>query len=165
MQSFFKHPEFDEFYKIFEKEVKSPLLNGKFDLFYYCFLIGVSAGKRSGFGDDSARDAKELAKRFPNDYTKSRQLILNLLLAGYTLETKKKVEVDTFADDILRKLINHDDINMLSETGYKRINSYAYAGFEILYYDNNYRNPNSGTETILRIKEILDKNFSSAPWV
>ena len=165
MQSFFKHPELDNFYKIFEKEVKSPFFTGKFDLFYYCFLIGISAGKRSGFDDTNSRDSKELAKRFPNNLLQSKHQILNLLLTGYTIETKKKVEVDTFADSILRRLIDHDDINKLTEEGYKRMNSFAHAGFEILYYDNNYQNPMTGTETILKIKEILDKNFSKAPWV
>ena len=106
-----------------------------------------------------------MAKRFPNDFLQSKHQILNLLLTGYTIETKKKVEVDTFADSILRRLIDHDDYNKLTEEGYKRMNSFAYAGFEILYYDNNYQNPMTGTETILKIKEILDKNFSKAPWV
>ena len=165
MQSFFKHPKLDEFYKIFEKEVKSPFFEGKFDLFYYCFLIGISANKRDGFEDGNARDALELAKRFPNDFLQSKLQILNILLTGYTLETKKKVEVDTFADSILKELVDHDDTNQLTDQGYKRMNAFAYAGFEILYYDNNYQNPMTSAVTMLKIKEILDKNFSKAPWV
>lgn len=164
MRSFFKHPDLDKFYKIFEKEEKSPIFSGKFDLFYYCFLIGVSAGKRLGWDANESSDALELAKRFPNNMKDSRLLILNLLLTGYTIEKKKKVEVDTFANSILTRLIDHDDINQLSEEGYKRINSFAYAGFDILYNDENYKYPSSGSEAIIKIKEILDINFSKKPW-
>jgi hypothetical protein len=165
MRSFFKHPDLDKFYKIFEKEERSPIFSGKFDLFYYCFLIGISAGKRSGWNKDESSDALELAKRFPNNMKDSKLLILNLLLTGYTIEKKKKVEVDTFANSILARLIDHDDINQLSEEGYKRINSFAYAGFEILYNEEKYKYPTNGSEAIVRIKDILDKNFSKKPWV
>ena len=39
------------------------------------------------------RDALELAKRFPNDFLQSKLQILNILLTGYTLETKKKLKL------------------------------------------------------------------------
>ena len=91
-----------------------------------------------------------------------RYLIINLLLVGYATEMNYSVEQKTFSK-LLKRIVDSNDANTLSDMGYTRFNQYAYSGFEILKEIHPY--PVNGVETYIKINDKLQDNFSKAPWV
>ena len=158
--SFLIHPKSKEFFSTFKStDNKTPIFKDLFDLYYYCFLLGVSSGER----EPSLEGAYEVTKNWPNSYSGSKLPIINLLIFGYMLENGYEVDNKTFANKILSKLIDHNNKNDLSEEGYKRMNEFAYNGFEILLKKHPF--PTSGGKVLIDITSILKENFDKAPWV
>ena len=157
--SFLIHPSAKAYFSTFKgADNKTPIFKDLFDLYYYCFLLGVSSNER----ETSLEGAYEVTKNWPNTYSGSKLPIINLLIFGYLLENGYEVDNKTFANDHLKKLIDHTNKNDLSDEGYKRMNEFAYNGFEILYKKHPY--PSSGGRVLIDITKILKENFNKPPW-
>ena len=117
---FRQHPDLQKYNEGIQSDGKSPLFpskgakdGGSFTLLYYCFLLGVSAGKRTD--DDIKQDQENwphAVKNWPSVFSQWRYLIINLLLVGYATEMNYSVEQKTFAK-LLKQIVDKDDANTL----------------------------------------------------
>ena len=152
--SFLIHPGANEYFKPFKgKDNMSPLFKDMFDLYYYSFLIGISANKRN----TELEGAYEIVRDWPSSYSASKLPIINLLIIGYMKENNYDVDNQTFADRVLKSLIDHNSNSNLSSEGILRMNQFAYYGFEVLQEKHPY--PSRAANVILDINKILDANF------
>ena len=162
---FRQHPDLQKYNDGIQSDGKTPLFpskgakdGGSFTLLYYCFLLGVSSGKR--MDDDITVDQENwphAVKNWPAVFSQWRYLIINLLLVGYATEMNYSVEQKTFSK-LLKRIVDSNDANTLSDMGYTRFNQYAYSGFEILKEIHPY--PVNGVETYIKINDKLQDNFS-----
>ena len=125
-KGFERHKNIKKYYEAFSGEGKNKIFNTMWDLYYLSFLIGLSANKKTpefGMGDGTAELDRDMA-----NYAKKKYSLIALLLV---LSTDKDVD-DT---EKLQKLLNEyvdSENNTLNENGFRKMNEYAFAGFEYL---------------------------------
>ena len=170
MDRFRSHPDLSKYNKEIQAVSKSPLFpakqsaeGGDFNLLYYCFLIGISAGERED--GDIKHDQVEWPQagtNWPSAFGDKKYLVISLLITGYAAEMKYKLNSKTYTK-ILNDIVDHNKSTSLSPKGIFRFSAYAYRGFEIL--KKKVPHPSGSASTFIKINEILQKNFSKAPWV
>lgn len=122
--SFRMRPEVDEWFKHIFK--KGPIQT-KFDLYYFCLMMGLATGK-----SDSAQSAIEFVQNFVGDYRPVQRLILGVFLIaemsrlGLELNDRKEVQA------LINKNLDATDSAHLSSAGFERLNDYAHGGFGVI---------------------------------
>ena len=170
MDRFRAHPELSKYNQEIQASGKSALFpskgsveGGDFNLLYYCFLIGVSAGERE---DSNLKHDQEewpqAATDWPNAFGDKKYIAISLLITGYAAEMNHKLDSKTYTK-ILNDIVDHHRATKLSPMGIDRFSRYACRGFEIL--KQAVPNPIGSSSTFIKINKILQKNFSKAPWV
>lgn len=170
MDRFRAHPELSKYNQDIQATGKSSLFpskgsaeGGDFNLLYYCFLIGVSAGERED--GDLKHDQVEwpqAATDWPNAFGDKKFIAISLLIIGYAAEMNHKLNSKNYAK-ILKDIVDHNRPTRLSPIGIDRFSRYAYRGFEILKKKVPY--PSGSASTFIKINQILQENFSKKPWV
>jgi hypothetical protein len=127
----------------------------KFDIYYLCFLMGISSGKSS-----SPVNAKEFVKDFIEDYQASQGLIIGLLLyveldnMGVSLDESKEVKIQ------IERMVDSSK-TMLTLDGFDKINSYANEGFNILFKLFDGDKPRDSIEFLQVYSEHLDSKINN----
>ncbi len=132
-------------------ESSSPLFKTDFHTFYYSFLVGVSLNDMAD--EEDLKNTTDLSKDFTEIFKSSKYQMISILISVYLEEQGYELNDTETVKKMIGALIDVDSMT-LSSQGFKRINQYAYRGFEKIYSDNKYAvNP---AETISRILELIN---------
>jgi hypothetical protein len=100
-----------------------------FDMYYFCLMAGLVAGrKRPSQGDD----ASDLAQDFPGEYRSRGRVIVALLLAKELRTLGVNFKERTTLHREVSKLIDPLSSSHLSAAGMEEMNRYSYGGFDVL---------------------------------
>jgi hypothetical protein len=105
---------------------KKPLKT-KFDIYYMCFLLGVSAGRFS-----TAANSKEFIDYFVPEYQSSQRTIIGLLLYAELNHLGVDLSENTEVKIQIERLVDSSD-SMLTDDGFEKMNAYANEGFNIIF--------------------------------
>jgi hypothetical protein len=114
-------PEVDDW---FRHILKNGPIQTKFDLYYFCLMMGLASGKT-----ESAENAVEFVGYFVGEYRSSQRLILGLLIvaeaARLGLELGDRMEIES----LMKNYLDSANPAQLTEAGFARLNDYANGGF------------------------------------
>ena len=102
-----------------------------FDCFYFCFVAGVTARRKTRIPQD---ETDELVAYFPDKYRSRGNLLVALFLKreldtmGVGMADKKEVR-SMVASLLTREGAQHH----LSDSGVREFNKYAHAGFDVIF--------------------------------
>ena len=153
MKKFRSHPKLREWTKAFtdkKEKISSAIFKTDFHTFYYSFLVGVSKNEMAN--DEDLKDSVEMSVDFTTDFKPVKMHIISVLISAYLKEQGYELEDAENVKKMVRALIDVDSNNLSSE-GFKRINQYAYRGFEIIEKNNPW--PNDPAASI----DKIFKNF------
>lgn len=115
--------------KWFDQIRDKPPFKTDFDIFYFCLMAGLLAG-RPDQGQGSA--STEITDTFTEDYKPQRNLIIGLLviadLKARGIDVQEKSEVR----DTMKNLLDPISPNGLSDEGVRRMNAYSSGGYDYL---------------------------------
>ncbi|MFF3062063.1 hypothetical protein [Streptomyces sp. NPDC057909] len=129
-----------------------------FDAFYFCFIAGITSGKKAPIPNSAAA---ELVAYFPDRYGSRKQLLIALFLTQELEDLGIEMGEKTDVHAKIKKLLDPNASgHNLSDEGVKEFNKYAHGGFEVLrdeWFDDRPRS----LETFLRtFKQELDAAIS-----
>lgn len=132
----------------------------KFDLYYFCAMVGLASGRRSE-PSDSDDTAREIVDHFIQDYQGAQHLVLGLLViaearrAGIRLKEKDEVR------KIFGRLLTPTSTTGLTDTGMQLLNSYASGGFDFLA-ESRESKPASPDEFLRDFVQLMDTAVETA---
>lgn len=127
-------------------------LETDFDVYYFCLMAGLAANRR-----ETPKDATEFIDYFPGDYKNSGKLLVSLLIKteldrlNVDLSEKKNVR------EVVTSLVSTNTRTYLSDGGMKLMDSYSYAGFDVIREAFHNDPPRSLEIFLPRFREILQK--------
>lgn len=119
--SFKMRVEVDEWFRHIFKQ--GPIQT-KFDLYYFCLMMGLAEGK-----SEPATNAVEFVTYFVGDYKQAQRLILGLLVLAEIARLGLEVSDRTEVQSLINKYLDPSSPAQLKEEGFARLNDYANAGF------------------------------------
>lgn len=99
----------------------------KFDVYYLCLMVGIKQGEL-----DDVTDAIEIYQKFPQEYEGSRLQVLALLISAELKREGLEFNERDAVQSVIARYIATDSPSNLSAEGFKRANSYASGGFNLL---------------------------------
>jgi len=154
--SFRMRPEVDEWFKHIFKQ--GPIQT-KFDLYYFCLMMGLAAGK-----SESVPSAVEFVQNFVGDYKGVQRLVLGVLIIaemsrlGLELNDRKEVQ------DLIAKYLDATDVTHLSVAGFERLNEYSHGGFNIIVESAGSKPYHVEPFLQLYVKELRKRIDDSKSW-
>ena len=109
---------------------QKPYIDTKFDLYYFCLMVGLVAGNKSPVTARS--EATEITKSFVKAFIPVQKLIIGLLISAELKRLGVGVSEKEQVYRILTELVDPDSSNKLTEYGVNKLNEYASGGFDIL---------------------------------
>lgn len=100
-----------------------------FDTYYFCLMAGLATGRKETI---STGETREFVNNFPDEYKPRRSFIISLFLSkelekmGISMSEKSQVRAE------IARLIDPQEPSGLSTTGMNEMNSYSYAGYDVL---------------------------------
>jgi hypothetical protein len=109
---------------------QKPTIRTKFDLYYFCLMLGLATGRRSEPAKCS--EVTDFMDNFVSDYKPYQRLIIGLLiraeLARLGVSVTEKDEVRKLFVD----LVSPKSLTNLTDMGMDRLNEYASGGYDYL---------------------------------
>lgn len=109
---------------------QKPYIETKFDIYYFCAMLGLAAGRKSSITEKS--EATEFVKTFVKAYLPVQKLIIGLLIKAELrrlgIDATEKDEVYRLLSDI----VDPDTPTKLTEAGLTKLNEYASGGYDVL---------------------------------
>lgn len=99
----------------------------KFDVYYCCALIGLSACKK----DDSKSNMVGFMLNYPTEYRRSKAYIAGLLVASEAKLNNINVH-NPKLEEIMLTYLSIEDDTLLSDLGIETLNAYSLKGARIL---------------------------------
>lgn len=129
--------------------------NTKFDLYYFCLIVGLTSG-RSIDPVQIGAQATDLVDYFVEDYKPASRFLIGLLV----IAELKKGGIDVGEKAAVRKLFKHlvdpQSPSQLTDEGMRRMNAYASGGYEYLS-ENRETKPYSGEEFLRDYVGLVDQ--------
>lgn len=128
-------------------------LETDYDVYYFCLMAGLAANQK-----ESPTDVTDFIDYFPDDYKNSSKLIVSLLIKteldrlGVDLSEKKNVR------EVVKRLVSTNTGTYLSNEGIKLMDSYSYAGFDVIKEAFHNDKPRSLEIFLPRFIKILQKD-------
>mgnify|MGYP000314137617 CR=1 FL=1 len=125
----------------------------KFDLYYYCAIVGLLNNKRT---EPVGVNSTDMVSYFINDYKASQNLIIGLLIiaelkkAGINITEKAAVRKE------IQSLVSPQGGTGLTDRGVQLLNYYASGGFEHIR-DSRSTKPDSREEFMLNFIDLVDQ--------
>lgn len=132
----------------------------KFDLYYFCVMVGLASGRRSE-PSDSDDTAREIVDHFIQDYQGAQHLVLGLLVvakarrAGIRLKEKDEVR------KVFGRLLTPTSNTGLTDKGMQLLNSYASGGFDFMA-ESRKSKPASPDEFLRDFLQLMDTAVETA---
>ena len=126
----------------------------KFDLYYFCLMMGFATGRTSVPSQRS--EVKEFQKNYVKAYLPVQKLITGLLIKSefkkYGVEATEKDQVY----EILTEIIDPDSSTKLTEVGLNKLNEYASGGYDVM--SEEFPSKFYSVEEFLRAYTLLLRN-------
>jgi hypothetical protein len=122
--SFKMRPEVDDWFRHIFKQ--GPIQT-KFDLYYFCLMMGLAEGK-----GEPANNAVEFVDYFVGDYKQSQRLVLGLLVLAEIARLGLEVTDRNEVQNLVNKYLDPSNPTQLKDEGFARLNDYANAGFSLI---------------------------------
>ena len=130
----------------------------KFDLYYLCLLLGLSTGRR-----EDPENARDLVDYFIERYWQSRRYIVGLMLVAELKRSGIELTSQEEVQDEIKQYLDPDNPSKLTKEGFKRLNAYAYGGFNYLRKHNG--RPRHVDTFLQRYVQLLTKSINeNEPW-
>ena len=129
----------------------------KWDIYYYCLLIGLSYFRRSTL---SNLRAEEFYKSFADDYKPAQNLIVGLLIHAETVKLGIDLSDKDGVRSVVRQILDASTPTGLSDEGARLMNEYASGGFDVIL-ENKIPPPYSATEFFQSYKQLVDDCLST----
>lgn len=134
---------------------QKPYIETKFDLYYFCAMLGLAAGRKSS----GRSEATEFQKNFVKTFLPVQKLIIGLLikveLRRLGIDATEKDQVY----DLLNEIVDPDSSTKLTDAGITKLNEYASGGYDVLSEELPTKPYN--VEDFLRTYTVLLKNKAS----
>ncbi|HEY9874427.1 MAG TPA: hypothetical protein V6D12_13385 [Candidatus Obscuribacterales bacterium] len=134
----------------------------KFDLYYFCLMVGLATGRRS---DPIKRcsEVTDFTDNFVSDYRSYQRLIIGLLIRAELSRLEVSVTEKDEVRQLFVKLVNPQSLTNLTNLGMDRLNEYSSGGYDYLAEKLNVR-PHH-VEEFLRtytklLREAVEQNSS-----
>lgn len=99
-----------------------------FDSYYLCFLLGVTAGRRSN-PTEGGIEAPAFVDSFPRPYDQQQRLLLGLMIVAEMRRDRVDVRDRVSVNVIVNALAGSGG---LTSTGVQRMNEYSSGGYDVL---------------------------------
>lgn len=109
---------------------QKPYIETKFDLYYFCLMLGLAAGRKSPVTGKS--DATEFQKNFVKAFIPVQKLIIGLLLKAELRRLGIDPSEKDHVYDLLTEIVDPDSLTKLTEAGITKLNEYVSGGYDIL---------------------------------
>ena len=123
----------------------------KFDLYYYCAVIGLINNKRS---EPTGVNVTDMVSYFVNDYKASQNLIIGLLIIAELKRAGVNITEKAAVREEIRSLVSPQSGNGLTDRGVQLLNHYASGGFEHIR-DTRSTKPDSRDEFMLNFIDLV----------
>lgn len=110
--------------KWFRKVDKGP----KFDIYYYCALVGLMARRRN---DPAGENSKDIVDYFITDYKPYKNLIIGLIIISELKKARIDLNEKSAVREVIGRIVAPGDTG-LTDNGIKLLNQYASGGFDYL---------------------------------
>ncbi len=142
---------------------KEPLKT-KFDLFYFCLLLGLLQGRKS-VPREQYSDVTDFVDNFVQDYKPVQSIIVAMMLLAEIdslgLELADKEDMRRLFDDYL----DAQSPTRLSDNGMSKLNQYASGGFDYLVGQQDTK-PYKVEEFLRAYSDLLRTSASESPnWI
>lgn len=131
----------------------------KFDLFYFCLMLGIAAGRKSS--PNARSKTTEFQKNFVKSYIPVQKLIIGLLINAEL----KRLGIDSTEKDqvynLLTNLVDPENQTKLTEAGINKLNEYASGGYDVLSEELSSK-PYSVEEFLRTYTKLLREKASQA---
>jgi hypothetical protein len=117
-------PEVDEWFKHIFKQ--GPIQT-KFDLYYFCLMMGLATGK-----SEAISSAPEFVQNFIGEYKGVQRLVLGVLIIAEMSRLGLELNDRDEVQDLISKYLDATDVTQLSAAGFERLNDYSHGGFNVI---------------------------------
>ena len=117
--------------KWFSEIDNKPPVKTKFDLYYFCLVVGLLSGRSS----DPARigvTTRELVDYFIEDFKPGHRLLIGLLVLAELRKSGIDLDEKSAVRDVFGRLITAYSSSGLTDEGFKAMNAYASGGYEFM---------------------------------
>lgn len=109
---------------------QKPYIDTKFDLYYFCLMVGLAAGNKSPVTARS--EATEFQKSFVRAFIPVQKLIIGLLISTELKRLGVDISEKEHVYQRLTELVDPDSSTKLTEAGINKLNEYASGGYDLL---------------------------------
>lgn len=109
---------------------QKPYIETKFDLYYFCAMLGLASGRKSSVTGRS--EATEITKNFVKAYLPVQKLIIGLLIKAELRRLGIDVTEKDQVYEKLNEIVDPDSPTKLTESGLTKLNEYASGGYDVL---------------------------------
>ena len=102
----------------------------KFDLYYFCLMIGLASGRSSDLS--ALTPAREIVDDFIQDYRPAQRLLIGLLVVAEVRKRGIGLDERAAVRDVFKHLVTPHDKTNLTDQGMRCFNAYASGGYEFL---------------------------------
>lgn len=144
----------------FSKIIDKAPFRTKFDVYYLCLLAGL-ANERATELSGPGNQATDLVEKFVSDYRPASRLVIGLLITvelrknGIEINEKKQVRT------LIKRLIDSESPNTLTDMGMKRLNAYASGGYDFLAEQRDVK-PYNAEEFLQGFMPLIEKAVQAA---
>jgi hypothetical protein len=142
-----------------ELDGKEPT-KSKFDLYYFCLLIGLANG-RSVDPSTAGVPAKEFVLDFIQDYKPAQRLLIGLLVVAEVKRGGISLDEKSAVREVFKRLVSTTTSTNLTEEGMRCMNAYASGGYEFLAEHRDTK-PMSPEEFLRDYISLVDEAFEAA---
>ena len=132
----------------------------KFDLYYFCLMIGLASGRSTDLSSSST-PAREIVDDFIQDYRPAQRLLIGLLVVAEVRKRGIGLDERTAVRDVFKHLVTPHDKTNLTEEGMRCFNAYASGGYEFLAEHRDTR-PSSHEAFLRDFIDLMGDAFGSA---
>ncbi len=138
----------------FSEVERSPHIRSKFDLYYFCLMVGFASGRASET-QLTGTTSKEFIDYFIDDYKPASRLLIGLLVIAEMKYKGIDVAEKSAVRALFKQLVDASNGNShLTDEGMKRMNAYASGGFDYLAERRNSK-PYSAEEFLRDYVELV----------
>jgi hypothetical protein len=108
-----------------------PPVKTQFDLFYFCLMAGLTAGRHSN-PTHGGRSAPEFIQTFIDDYRAAQRLIIGLLIVAEVQRLGINLEEKASVRKTIQTLVDPQSPTNLTAEGMRMLNEYASGGYDYI---------------------------------
>ncbi|RUT07627.1 hypothetical protein DSM106972_018870 [Dulcicalothrix desertica PCC 7102] len=135
---------------------KQPI-DTKFDIYYFCLMLGLATGKYN-----NTKDGSEFVDYFVKDYASHQTLIIGLLIRAELFKRGIHITERDEVSNLFKKFIDTATRTQLSDEAIEKLNGYASGGYEYLAGEIDTK-PHHVEEFLITYHNLLNEAIENNP--